>query len=150
MINRVAFRIMLIFAIIIAIFININIYAVENIPPIPMQNVRVYDIGYENEDSYDWFADLRWDAPAFPGPEEVEGITRKGQEVRFDKFQRGTGTYVEKDFSMTLPESINELKTLTYGVELDHGTIYAFSGRSYYTLESSGEEKIYSGLSAKA
>lgn len=144
-VKRIAARIIvwiLIISMVAAFIIEVAYAAQQAMPSTPPQNVTVSDMGYEDAGKQNWFIEFSWDAPTYP-----DNAVDKSQIFYFNKVQRGTGKLVENTVQFTLNEGTRKFNPVRYGIELDHGTIYEFYGKSSYTYGDNGEYTFISGKS---
>lgn len=127
----------------VGVFLAQLVFANMAIPSTPPQNITVYDIGYESEGGQNWFVQFRWGAPTYP----PEATGDKTQIFYFNRVKRGTGELESDVLEFTLNHTDTSLSTSGYGIELDHGTIYQFYGRSHYTYGELGQYEFLSGKS---
>ncbi|HEY8500017.1 MAG TPA: fibronectin type III domain-containing protein, partial [Clostridia bacterium] len=113
------------------------------IPSTPPQNLRVSDIGYENEAGQNWFAAFSWNLPTYP----PEATQEKSQTFSFNRIERGSGRITSNVAEITLGSTTTSFTTSGYGIELDHGTIYELYGTSSYTYGDFGQYTFTSGKS---
>ncbi|MBP7176063.1 MAG: fibronectin type III domain-containing protein [Thermoclostridium sp.] len=135
---------LLILGMVAAFLINIA-FAEQAIPSTPPQNITVTDIAYADEDGQNWFASFSWAAPYFP-PQATED---RSQNFFFNRVERGTGYLSSDVLQFTLNSTDTSLVTRGYGIELDHGKIYEFYGRSSYIWGEFEEFSYESGRSNK-
>lgn len=128
---------------IVGVFVAQIVFADTAIPSTPPQNIVVSEIAYENEGGQNWFVKFNWGAPTYP-PEATGDRT---QMFYFNRVQRGTGGLENDVLEFTLNGTDTTLTTTGYGIELEHGTIYEFYGKSHYTY---GEFARYEFLSGKS
>ncbi|ANX00438.1 hypothetical protein CSTERLE_01940 [Thermoclostridium stercorarium subsp. leptospartum DSM 9219] len=127
----------------VAAFVVDLAYAQQALPSTPPQNVRVSDIGYEDTAKQNWFVEFAWDSPSFP----ADIARSKSQVFYFNKVERGTGKLLEDVIQFTLAESAKNFNPVRYGIDLEHGTIYEFYGKSRYTYGQYEEYTFTSGKS---
>jgi len=130
----------------VAAFVIDLAYAQQAVPSTPPQKVRVSDIGYEDTAGKDWFVEFAWDAPFFPDPGDSL-VQDRYQIFYFNKVERGTGRLLEDVIQFTLGENARSFNPTRYGIDLDHGTIYEFYGRTRYTYGQFGQYSFTSGKS---
>ncbi len=118
---------LIILSMVTAIAIQI-VYAQPAIPSTPPQNISVTDIGYKDSTTQNWFVEFTWGAPTFPGI-----AIDKSQTFYFNKVERGSGIINEDIIEFSLGEGARQFEPTSYGIELEHGTIYEFYGRTRYT-----------------
>lgn len=123
--------------------INIVFSADMAIPSTPPQNIVVSDIAYASSGGQNWYAKFTWTAPAYP----VEATGDKTQIFYFNRVKRGTGNLEQNVLEFRMNGTDNSLTTTGYGIELDHGTIYEFYGRSHYTYGDMNQYEFISGSS---
>ena len=75
------------------------------------------------------------------------GSWREITSFYFNKVERGTGRVVEDIHQFTLDHNTVSFNPTRYGIELEHGTIYEFYGRSIYTYGEFDEYTFTSGKS---
>lgn len=126
----------------VAAFLIDIAYAQQAMPSTPPQNVTVSDIGYEYSGRQNWFVEFSWDAPTYP-----DMADEKSQVFYFNRVERGTGKLVQNVTQFTLNGATTRFNPVRYGIELDHGTIYEFYGRSVYTYGPNDEFTFTSGKS---
>lgn len=132
-----------IIAAMVAAFLIEIAFAQQAMPSTPPQNITVNDIAYGNEGGQNWYAEFVWGAPKYPD----EATGQRTQTFFFNRVQRGTG-HIENDIlEFTLDGGSTSLVTSDYGLELEHGMIYEFYGRSSYTYGELGEYTFTSGRS---
>ncbi len=127
----------------LAVFVMEFAFADQAIPSTPPQNIVVSDIGYEDEAGQNWYSAFSWNAPTYP----PEATGDKSQTFYFNRVERGSGSLTSDVSEITLSSTDTSLKTTAYGIELDHGTIYEFYGRSSYTYGDLGQYSFTSGNS---
>lgn len=127
----------------IGVFVAEMVFANMAIPSTPPQNIMVSDIGYESEGGQNWFVQFKWGAPVYP----PEATGDKTQLFYFNRVKRGTGDLENDVLEFTLNYTDTTLTTTGYGIELDHGTIYQFYGRSHYTYGDLDQYEFLSGKS---
>lgn len=132
----------IILSMVAAIAIQI-VSAQQAIPSTPPQNITVSDIGYEDSGRQNWFVEFVWGMPHYP----AEAVGEKSQVFYFNKVERGTGRVVEDIHQFTLDHNTVSFNPTRYGIELEHGTIYEFYGRSIYTYGEFDEYTFTSGKS---
>ncbi len=129
----------------VAVFLIDIAFAEQAIPSTPPQNITVTDIAYADEDGQNWFAAFTWGAPTYPS----EATGDRSQNFYFNRIERGTGLLNNDVLQFTLNGTDTSLTTRGYGIELDHGKIYEFYGRSKYTWGEFKENTYESGRSNK-
>ncbi|NLN64579.1 MAG: fibronectin type III domain-containing protein [Clostridiaceae bacterium] len=135
----------LVIGMIAAYFISIALSAEQAIPSTPPQNVTVADIAYADSDGQNWYAEFSWGAPTFPDMATGD----RTQTFFFNQVERGTGKLLSDVLQFTMGRTDTSLVTRNYGIELEHGMIYEFYGRSKYTYGELGENSFTSGRSNK-
>lgn len=133
----------LIFTMLLACFMEVIALAAD--PPLisPPQRYKVSDIGYiQNLNKKDWYANLAWDAVAFP-PEATERYIT----LSFNEHETGTGLFIPDAIQVPLPGSGDPRTTITeFSPDtIKHGTIYeSYARASYKIINPSGQYSVQS------